>query len=258
VDYAEWRRRAPGTVPPLECDTARARTIVQSCLREDVQHLDQERVRTLLATYNIEVWPTLPAPDPDAAVAAADELGWPVALKATHEGLRHRTDLGGVRLDLRDPDDVRAAWRGMSSRFGADAGFVVQAMAAPGVVCVIESREDAEYGPVVSFGLGGVATDLLGDLAYRAVPLTDIDVAEMVAEPHAAPLLFGYRGAAPVAVELLEDLLLRVGRLADDVPEIAKLSLNPVIVADHRLAVLSAEIQLGQPARPDIGPRRLR
>jgi acyl-CoA synthetase (NDP forming)/GNAT superfamily N-acetyltransferase len=258
VDYAEWRRRAPGTVPALDCDTGRARAIVQDCLHEGVQHLDQERVRTLLATYNIEVWPTLPAPDPDAAVAAADRLGWPVALKATHEGLRHRTDLGGVRLDLRDPDDVRAAWAGMSSRFGADAGFVVQAMAAPGVVCVIESREDAEYGPVVSFGIGGVTTDLLGDLAYRAVPLTDIDVAEMVAEPHAAPLLFGYRGAAPVAVEVLEDLLLRVGRLADDLPEIAKLSLNPVVVADHRLAVLSAEIELGQPARPDIGPRRLR
>jgi len=131
-------------------------------------------------------------------------------------------------------------------------------MAAPGVVCVVESREDAEYGPVVSFGLGGVATDLLGDLAYRAVPLTDIDVAEMVAEPHAAPLLFGYRGAAPVAVEVLEDLLLRVGRLADDLPEVARLSLNPVVVAEHRLAVLSAEIELGQPARPDIGPRRLR
>lgn len=258
VDYAEWRRRELGKVPPLEVDTARARALVQNCLREGVRHLDQETTRTLLATYHIDVWPTLPAPDPDAAVAAADQLGWPVALKATDEGLRHRADLGGVRLDLLNPDDLRAAWSVMSSRFGTDAGFVVQAMAAPGVVCVVESREDAEYGPVVSFGLGGVATDLLGDLAYRAVPLTDIDVAEMVAEPHAAPLLFGYRGAAPVAVEVLEDLLLRVGRFADDLPEVARLSLNPVVVAEHRLAVLSAEIELGQPARPDIGPRRLR
>lgn len=257
VDYAEWRRREVGTVPVLEGDTERARTLVQNCLRDGVQHLDQESTRELLATYDIEVWPTVPAPDADAAVAAADQLGWPVALKATHEGLRHRADLGGVRLDLVSPEDLRAAWGVMSARFGSDAGFVVQSMAAPGVVCVVESREDAEYGPVVSFGLGGVATDLLGDLAYRAVPLTDIDVAEMVAEPHAAPLLFGYRGAAPVAVEVLEDLLLRVGRLADDLPEVARLSLNPVVVSQHRLAVLSAEIELGPPARPDIGPRRL-
>jgi acyl-CoA synthetase (NDP forming) len=258
VDYAEWRRRAPGKVPPLEVDTAHARELVQNCLRSGVRHLDDERVRELLATYDISVWPTLPAPDPDAAVAAADQLGWPVALKATHEGLRHRADLGGVRLDLLSADDLRAAWGVMSARFGSDCGFVVQAMAAPGAVCIVESREDAEYGPVVSFGLGGVATDLLGDLAYRAVPLTDIDVAEMVAEPHAAPLLFGYRGAAPVAVDVLEDLLLRVGRLADDLPEVARLSLNPVVVAEHRLAVLSAEIEVAHPARPDIGPRRMR
>jgi acyl-CoA synthetase (NDP forming)/RimJ/RimL family protein N-acetyltransferase len=258
VDYAEWRRRELGTVPVLAADTEQARALVQQCLRDGQRHLDQQAARALLAAYNIEVWPMLPAPDPDAAVAAADALGWPVALKATHEGLRHRADLGGVRLDLLNPDDLRTAWQVMSTRFGPEAGFVVQAMAAPGVVCVVESREDAAYGPVVSFGLGGVATDLLGDLAFRAVPLTDIDVAEMVAEPHAAPLLFGYRGAAPVAVEVLEDLLVRVGRLADDLPEVARLSLNPVVVAEHRLAVLSAEVELAEPARPDIGPRRLR
>ena len=96
IDYAEWRRRELGTpVPALEADTERAHALVQNCLRDGVRHLDQDTACALLATYDIEVWPTLPAADPDAAVAAADALGWPVALKATHEGLRHRADLGG-------------------------------------------------------------------------------------------------------------------------------------------------------------------
>ena len=259
VDYADWRRRPAGTAPDLDgIDTAAAQALVRSSLRDGAHRLDAETTRRLLGCYGIELWPMLPAPDPEAAVAAADALGWPVALKATAEALRHRTDLGGVRLDLVSPEDLRVAWRVMSGRFGPDAELVVQAMASPGVACVIESREDPAHGPVVSFGLGGVATDLLGDLAARAVPLTDVDVAEMVAEPHAAPLLFGYRGAAPVAVDLLEDLLLHVGRLADDLPEVASLALNPVIVADHGIAVLSAEIVVAPPARLDVGPRRMR
>ena len=169
-----------------------------------------------------EVWEEVPVASAEEAVAAAEDLGWPVALKATAEHLRHRIDLGGVRLELTQPGDLRVSYHVMVARLGEDADLVVQAMAPPGVATVIASKEDAAFGPLVSFGLGGVATDLLGDQAWRAVPLTDSDASELVREPRAAPLLFGYRGAAPVDVAGVEDVLLRVARLADDLPEVAE------------------------------------
>jgi len=132
-------------------------------------------------------------------------------------------------------------------------------MAPPGVAAVIRTAEDPSFGTLVSFGLGGVATELLGDHGFRALPLTDLDAAELVRSVRAAPLLFGYRGSAPVDVPALETLLLRVARLADDLPEVAELELNPVVVAAHGTTVLGATGRVGAPAaRLDAGPRRLR
>jgi acyl-CoA synthetase (NDP forming) len=140
--------------------------------------------------------------------------------------------------------------------FGAEV--LLQRMVPPGVACVVEMLEDPAFGPVVGFGLGGVATELLGDRAWRAAPLTDRDAAALVDAPRAAPLLRGYRGAAPVDREALADLLLRVGRLVDDRPEVRSLSLNPVLSRPDGLSVLHATVQIGAPAtRPDTGPRRL-
>src|SRR3712207_5402673 len=102
-------------------------------------------------------------------------------------------------------------------------------MAAPGVATVVEIVDDPSFGPLVMFGLGGVATDLLGDRAFRILPLTDVDAAELVRSVRSSPLLFGYRGSQPVDVAALEDLLLRVAAMADAVPELAELDLNPVV-----------------------------
>jgi acyl-CoA synthetase (NDP forming) len=124
---------------------------------------------------------------------------------------------------------------------------------------VIEVVQDSAFGPVVGFGLGGVATELLGDRAWRAVPLTDVDAAALVRAPLAAPMLFGHRGAAPVDVGALEELLLRVGLLADELPALHELELNPVLAREDGLTVLHAAIRVAPPApRPDAGPRRLR
>ena len=131
-------------------------------------------------------------------------------------------------------------------------------MVPPGVACVVEVREDPAFGPVVGFGLGGVATELLGDRAWRAVPLTDRDAAELVDEPRAAPLLRGHRGAAPVDRAALADLLLRVGRLADEQPRVRSLTLNPVLARPDGISVLHVAVGVGTAdARPDTGPRRL-
>ncbi|MEU7957894.1 bifunctional acetate--CoA ligase family protein/GNAT family N-acetyltransferase [Micromonospora humida] len=246
--YAGWLRRDPGTVPELTgVDRAAGRAALRGDTADPV---------ALLAAYGVEVVGSAPAGSVDEALAAADRCGWPVALKAAAPGLRHRLDLGAVRLDLADPVALRRAYADLAAGFGAQV--LVQPMVPPGVACVVELREDPAFGPVVGFGLGGVATELLGDRAWRAVPLTDRDAAELVDEPRASPLLRGHRGAAPVDRAALADLLLRVGRLADEQPRVRALTLNPVLARPDGISVLHAAVGVGTAgARPDTGPRRL-
>jgi acyl-CoA synthetase (NDP forming) len=140
--------------------------------------------------------------------------------------------------------------------YGIDVHPSVTAPA--GVAVVVGSLEHPRYGPLVSFGVAGPATDLLGDRAHHILPLTDADAARLVRSVRAAPLLFGYRGAETVDVAALELLLMRVARLADDVPEVVSLTLEPVIVAKSSVAVLAAEIIVGRSLpRADAGPRKL-
>ncbi|GAA2622013.1 bifunctional acetate--CoA ligase family protein/GNAT family N-acetyltransferase [Paractinoplanes durhamensis] len=242
--YADWLRRPPGVIPLLsDVDPSAA----------DLSGPPS----SLLAAYGIAVEPSTLCSSLSAALSAAGSLGYPVALKAAGGALRHRIDLGAVRLALADSDDVRAAYDDLSRNFGRDV--LVQSMVAPGVACTVEVIDDPAFGPVVGFGLGGVASELLGDLAWRAAPLTDRAAEALVDEPRAAPLLHGYRGSAPVDRDALIDLLLRVGRLADDHPRLRSLMLNPVLARPDGISVLHAATEIGLPAsRPDTGPRRLR
>jgi hypothetical protein len=241
--YAEWLRRPPGVLPALpDVDPSAV----------DLDGPPSE----LLAAYGIDVVPSTLATTVESAIAAAEALSYPVALKAAGGALRHRIDLGAVRLALADEDDLRAAYRELATAFGPDV--LVQTMVPPGVACTIEVMEDPAFGPIVGFGLGGVASELLGDLAWRAAPLTDRAAEMLVDEPRAAPLLHGYRGSAPVDRAALTDLLLRVGRLADDHPRLRSLSLNPVLARPDGISVLHAATEIGDvKPRPDSGPRRL-
>jgi acyl-CoA synthetase (NDP forming) len=259
--YAEWRRRPEGNMPTLpDVDEDGARELVDDALQVSPQGgaLSAGHMSRLLAAYGVRVWPAVVVTSPDDAAAAAVKLGYPVALKATGERFRHRPDLGTVRLDITGEDELRAAYQTMTTRLDAAAALAVQAMAPPGVATVIRTADDPSFGALVSFGVGGVATELLGDHGFRVLPLTDLDAAELVRSVRAAPLLFGYRGSEPVDVAALETLLLRVTRLADDLPEIAELELNPVIVATKGVSVLGATARVALPAtRLDTGPRRL-
>ncbi|MFN8077406.1 MAG: GNAT family N-acetyltransferase [Kineosporiaceae bacterium] len=222
--------------------------------------LDDAATRRLLACYGIDVWPQVRVADAAEAVAAADRLGYPVALKTTAEHLRHRVDLGGVRLDVAGPEELRADVVEMQARLGRDAAgeLVVQRMAPAGVACVVTSVEDPLFGPVVSFGLAGDASELLGDVAHRIPPLSTDDVADLVLGVRAAPRLFGHRGAAPVDVAALEDVLARVGAMADDLPELERIELNPVLVAEEGAAVLGAVVRVDRhTVRTDAGRREL-
>ncbi|NEC01379.1 bifunctional GNAT family N-acetyltransferase/acetate--CoA ligase family protein [Streptomyces anulatus] len=269
VKYAQWRRQAavPGKIPEFLDDTidepgAAALIEEQLATAPDPRGraLTHDEARELLGRYGIDVRPTLPAPDPAAAVAAAARLGYPVALKTTAPHLRHRADLGGVRLDIADEEALRRAYGELTDLLGKPAELlpVVQAMAPRGVDTVVRASIDAAAGAVLSFGLAGAPSELLGDTAHRLVPATDRDAAELIRSIRAAPVLFGWRGSAPVDTAALEELLLRLSRLVDDHPEVVSVALEPVVVAPHGLTVLGASVRLAPPpARSDLGPRRL-
>lgn len=266
VRYATWRAGDRGTlVHPEGVHSRTARRLVGSWLDEAGRpaslELGADRAAELLALAGVEVFPSLPVHDADEAVAAARRLGWPVALKSTVPALRHRADLGGVRLDVHDEAELRAdvaqvlALAAGHAPAPGRAPLEVQAMAPHGVATVVRSSEDPLFGPVLGFGLGGDTTDLLGDFAYAVTPLTDVDVADIVRAPRSAPRLFGYRGMPPLDVAALEDVLARVSVLADDLPELLALELNPVVVAERGAYVLGATVRVGAAARAD-GPRR--
>lgn len=269
VRYAQWRRQAavPGKVPEFLDDTIdepAAGALIETLLGQDPdprgRPLEHDEARELLACYGITVRPTLPAPGPEEAVAAAARLGYPVALKTTAPHLRHRADLGGVRLDLDGERPLRRAYGELTDLLGKPAELrpVVQSMAPRGVDTVVRATIDPAAGAVLSFGLAGAPSELLGDTAHRLVPATDRDAAELIRSIRAAPVLFGWRGSAPVDTAALEELLLRVSRLVDDHPEVVSIALEPVVVATQGLTVLGASVRLSPPpARTDLGPRRL-
>ncbi len=256
--YARWRSRPVGEFrTPPGVDAERAGALVGRIGAAERHELADTDAVELLGCYGIPVVDFRLVSDPEAAVAAADELGYPVALKAVGDRWRHRTDLVGVRLDLGTPSDVRRAHSDIARLTGQDEVYV-QRMAPKGVSCILEIVDDPSFGSLLSFGLSGMATELLGDRAFRVVPVSDQDAAALVRAPRAAPLLAGYRGTEPVHLAALEELVLRVGRIAEDLHEVRSLRLDPVLASAGGAFVAGARVELGPPpTRGDDGPRRL-
>ncbi|WP_166848350.1 GNAT family N-acetyltransferase [Isoptericola sp. BMS4] len=267
VRYARWRTEDHGTYArPDGMDSRRARRLVEAGLADaddgtvesPGRELTQDEAAELLDCYGLRLWRSRTVRTAEEAVAAADDLGWPVALKSASAALRHRTDLGGVRLDIAEPDELTTDVERLREVATAVLGdtepdLEVQRMAPAGVACVVRSAEDPLFGPVLSFGLAGDATDLLDDVAHGVPPLTDVDVAGMVRQVRAAPRLFGYDGAPAVDTGALEDVLARASAMADDLPEIASLELYPVVVGPQGASILHAGVRLrrtGQRADP--------
>jgi len=257
--YARWRdapvgefRRPPGIHPE------QARALVHDRLgaARDPAPLQDPDATELLACYGIEVTPFRLVDSPESASAAAEELGYPVALKGVGERWQGPA-LIGIRLDLGGPDAVAAAYRDLAE-VTEQAGLYVQRMAHKGLSCVLEVLDDPSFGSLISFGLSGIATELLGDRAHRVIPLSTADAYRLIRAPRAAPLLSGYGGAAPVDIAALEELALRVSCLAEDLPEVRSLRLGPVLTAAEAVSVTAARIVLGPPPNwQDGGPRRL-
>jgi acetyl coenzyme A synthetase (ADP forming)-like protein len=240
---AEWLRRPQGRVPDVEgVDAKRATAIAREA---GDRWLTAAETRALLESYAIPVVAERAAATVDEAAAAAAELGYPVVLKTAVSGV-HKTEIGGVALDLRD----EAALRDAAGRIGAP--FLVQPLVRGGVELLVGAVEDPVFGPLVALGPGGTLAELIGAATFRLAPLTDADADELVQTDKVARLLGGFRGAPAADVRSVTELLLRVGRLVDDVTELAELDLNPVIAGTHGCVAVDARIRVApqRAARP--------
>src|SRR5918994_4512027 len=261
--YAAWCRRPEGRIPDLpDVDAERARAIVAErvSVSPDGAWLDPDVAATLCERLGVPVVPTARVEAASEAAEVAENLGYPVVLKAGSGGIVHKTDVGALHLNLTSADAVEGAFIAIQERLGDEmGGAIVQPMVEPGIETIIGLTRDPLFGSLVVFGMGGTAAELVRDTALRILPITDLDAREMVRSLRTSPLLFGYRGAPAADVEALEQLLLRIGRLAEEVPEVAEMDCNPVIVSQEAATVVDVKVRLVPlPPSPLPGVRRMR
>jgi acetate---CoA ligase (ADP-forming) len=235
--YAEWRAETPGlfwSFEDIRADDARA--VCRAATADGGERwLNGDETREVLGAFGLPMAAGTLARSPDEAAALARVLGFPVVAKLSARGVTHKTDVGGVRLNLKNGSSVRRAYAEIMARARTLApadqidGVLIQAMITGGVETMIGVADDPLFGPLVAFGLGGIHVEVLGDVQFRVAPLTDHDVDELIHGIRGLPLLRGYRGHPPADLDALRELLLRVSRLAVEVPEIAELDLNPVM-----------------------------
>ncbi len=261
--YGRWLARPEGTVPTLAgVDEATVESVLETAgARGGDGWLRPDELETVLRAFGIGTPESVTAKDEEGAVLAATRLGFPVAVKLHSDRIAHKTDVGGVKLDLRTEAEVRAAAAGIRAGLRARGlegdldGFTVQRMIEGGVEVVVGATQDPVFGPLLMFGLGGVNVELLGDVAFRLLPFTDLDADEMIRAIRGFPLLDGYRGGAPSDLAALRDLLHRVAALIERFPRITELDLNPIkampegigsLVVDARIRVSVEKIAVSR------------
>jgi acetyl coenzyme A synthetase (ADP forming)-like protein len=256
--YAEWRTAPPGLLWGFDDVHAEdARAVCRGALEARGEDwLTDEEMRRVLNAFGLPIVASAVAHTADDAAALAAVLGFPVVAKILSPRVQHKTEVGGVHLNLQNDSAVRRAFNDILARakkagvLESVDGVLIQPMLAGGVETMIGVAADRLFGPLIGFGLGGIYVELLGDVRFRIAPLTDHDADELLREIRGFPLLQGYRGQPAADVEALRDLLLRVSRLADEVPEIVELDLNPVIAlpAGHGCRIVDARIKVGRTA----------
>ena len=254
--YQEWQTRPPGIVPDfLDMDLRQARAVCAKAVRERGEGegwLTADETRQVLAAIGVPVLSGGLAGTVEEAVRTAEQAGFPVAVKLASRTVVHKTDVGGVVLDVTDAAGVRDAYMSIRSRLAGagllDAmdGVLIQPMLSGGVEVMIGVTHDAQFGPLVAFGLGGIHVEILGDVQFRIAPLTEQDAADMVRGIKGYRLLEGYRGQPAVDTAALEEALLRMSRLVEEIPAIAGLDCNPVLAlpAGQGCRVVDARIRV--------------
>jgi acetyltransferase len=237
VRYHELRDAPLGKPVRFRVERGRVARILAAARRQNRTTLHGSEVRELLEAYGFPMVPARQATSVADAIAAAQEIGYPVVLKIDSDKILHKTEVRGVRLDLRDADDVGAAYRDLVSRLGRrdpKLKIQVQKMMRGGREVILGMARDAQFGPLLMFGLGGVFVEVMRDVAIRIHPLTDVGARLMVERIRGFPLLAGARGEPPVARERIEECLLRLSQLVSDFEsELSEIDVNPFVVTEH-------------------------
>jgi acetate---CoA ligase (ADP-forming) len=244
--YAEWRTKPLASVPGFpDLQTEEARRIVEHAIKSRGEcWLSATEAQRVLSAFGIHQAPGGLARTAEEAVQIATRVGFPVAMKLASQRVLHKSDIGAVRLNVEGEAAIRKAFEEIQQE-GME-GVVVQSMIRSGVELMIGVTEDPLFGPLMAFGLGGVYVEILADVCFRVTPLTDEDVHEMVRGIRGYRLLEGYRGHAPADVATIEQVLLRISRMVEEIPEIKELDLNPIfalppgqgcVVVDVRIRV---------------------
>ena len=227
-----------------------ATTIIDRARTQGRKILTEVESKQLLEEAGIPTARARLATSRDAAVQAARDIGFPVVLKVVSPQITHKTDVGGVKLNLKSPEEVAAAFdeiMAAARRAAPDAaidGVSVQQMAPPGIEVIVGVSTDAQFGPVIMFGLGGVLVEVLKDVSFRIIPIAPRDARQMIREIKGFPLLEGYRGQDPADLAALENLLLRVSDFVEQQPEVSELDLNPIFAYKDGALAVDARIVL--------------
>ena len=248
LDYHAWRDRRGGAAAAAPAMTGGQRESLKKLEAAAGAALSEADSKQVIAAWGIPITRESRAPSPDAAVETAQSLGYPVALKIDSPDILHKTEAGVVRLGLRDAAAVRAAYAEITAAAATNApqarvtGVLVQEMVAGGVEVIVGVSYDAQIGPMLLFGIGGVMVELYGDVARRRCPITRAEAMEMIEEVKGAKLLHGFRGRAPVDVDALADALVRVSHLAVHLRgQLAELDINPLMVMPNGQGVKAAD-----------------
>jgi acyl-CoA synthetase (NDP forming) len=234
--------------------TPNSNGIIATALKNGRTVLSEVEAKDVLAAAGIPVVEAKLAASADEAVAIADDAGYPVALKIVSDQITHKSDVGGVILNIADANGVRQAFdQIMQAGKKADSsatidGVSVQRMADPGVEVITGMTMDPQFGPVLMFGLGGVLVEVLKDVAFRIVPITDRDAGQMIRDIKGFPVLEGIRGQEPADVEALESLLVQLSKFIEANPQVAELDLNPVFAYPKGAVAVDARIVLAEPS----------
>jgi acyl-CoA synthetase (NDP forming) len=234
VRYGEWLNTPEGEIPVFDdIDKEAGRKVVDKALEQlgpEGGWLEPDDVEEVLGSFGIRLPQSLVVETADEAVAAAAKIGRPVAVKVLSPSALHKSDLGGVLLGVQGDDAVREAFEKVTSVVDEVEGVLVQEMVTGGHEILVGMTEDPLFGPLIVFGMGGVLVEVVGDVSFRITPVTDVEASEMVREIKSAKLLEGYRSYPAGDIPAVEEVIRRVSALADAIPEIREMDLNPVMV----------------------------
>ncbi|MCK4470318.1 MAG: acetate--CoA ligase family protein, partial [Anaerolineae bacterium] len=250
LEYRRWLDRPPLEIEEFDVDRERVRGIFERVKADRRQTIGDAEARDIMQAYGIRIPASKLATSAEEAVEFAEEIGYPLVMKIASPDILHKTDIGGVKLNLNSHEDVRDAFDLLvfrATRHMPDAeiwGCLVQQQVRGGKEIILGMSRDPQFGPLLLFGLGGIYVEALKDVTFRVAPIDEREARDMISEIRAYSLLRGVRGEAPSDMQAIVDTLLRVSQLVTDFPEIAELDINPLIVFERGKGVLGIDMRL--------------